>query len=68
MPWVPLADVELVITGAGAAMVKVSVAVPVPVELVADKLTVDVPAAVGVPEMRPVEVFTERPEGRPVAP
>ena len=68
MPWVPLAEVALVMTGDGAAMVKVSVAVPVPVELVALSETVDVPDAVGVPEIRPVEVFTERPEGKPVAP
>ena len=49
-------------------MVRVSVAVPVPVELVALSVTVDVTAAVGVPETRPVEVFTDKPEGRPVAP
>ena len=67
MPWVPLADVELVITGAGAAMVKVSVAVPVPVELVALSVTVDVTAAVGVPEIRPVDALIENPAGSPEA-
>ena len=68
MPCVPLAVVALVITGAGAAMVRVSVAVPVPVELVALSVTVEVPGAVGVPETRPVEVLTERPVGKLVAP
>jgi len=63
-----LAEDELVIAGAGAAMVRMSVAVPVPVELVALRVMVDVPGAVGVPEIRPVEVLTERPEGKPVAP
>ena len=67
VPWVPFAEVALVITGDGAAMVRVSVAVPVPVELVALSVTVDVPDAVGVPETRPVEVFTDKPEGRLVA-
>ena len=43
-------------------------AVPVPPLLVAERVTVEFPAAAGVPEIRPVEVFTERPEGKPVAP
>ena len=68
MPWVPLAVVALVMTGAGAAMVRVSVAMPVPVELVALSVMVEVPAAVGVPEISPLEVLTDRPEGSPVAP
>jgi hypothetical protein len=52
----------------GAAIVKVRVAVTVPVELVALKVTVADPAAVGVPEIDPVVVFTDNPAGRPVAP
>lgn len=42
-------------------------AFPVPAEFVAERATFDVPAAVGVPEMTPVEVFTLSPAGRPVA-
>ena len=49
-------------------MVSVKVALPVPVLFVALSVTVDVPAAVGVPEMRPVLVFTLSPAGKPVAP
>jgi hypothetical protein len=44
------------------------VAVPVPVELVAERVTLKVPAATfGVPEITPVLVLMERPPGRPVA-
>ena len=46
---------------------KANVAVPVPVALVALNVTLDVPAAVGVPEMTPVAVLTESPAGNPVA-
>jgi hypothetical protein len=49
-------------------IVKVSVALPVPVELVALMVTLYVPAVVGVPEITPVLVFTDRPAGSPVAP
>ena len=64
----PLAVVVLVITGFATAMVSVSVAFPVPPAFVALNVTVDVPAAVGVPEMRPVLVLTPRLAGNPVAP
>lgn len=67
MPTVPLAVVLLVITGAATDTAKVSVAVPVPPLLVALKVTVEFPAVVGVPEMRPVVVLTVRPAGRPDA-
>src|SRR5258707_7548456 len=53
-----LAVVPLVITGAPAVIVKVSVAVPVPPPFVALRFTVAVPAAVGVPLINPVDVFT----------
>ena len=44
------------------------VAVPMPVELVAERVTLKVPAAtLGVPEMRPLVVLMESPPGRPVA-
>ena len=60
---------ELVITGsAGMLMVRVRGSVPVPAPLVALNVTVEVPAAVGVPEINPVPVFTDNPAGNPVAP
>ena len=49
-------------------MVTDNVPVPVPLPLVALKFTVDVPAAVGVPEITPVELFTLNPAGKLVAP
>ena len=49
-------------------MVKVREALPVPAVLVALRVTVEVPAAVGVPEIKPVAVFIDRPAGKPVAP
>ena len=52
----------------GALRVITRVAVPVPVELVAERVTLKVPAAtLGVPEIKPVVVLMERPPGRPVA-
>jgi len=47
--------------------VTVTVPVPVPAELMAEIVTVDVPAAEGVPEINPVEVLTVSPAGNPVA-
>jgi hypothetical protein len=61
----------LVITGApGIAAVTVSVrgALPVPPLLVALKVTLEVPAPVGVPEINPETVFIVRPTGNPDAP
>ena len=56
-----------VITGT-ALRVMTRVAVPVPAALVAERVTLKVPAAtLGVPEMRPLLVLMERPPGRPVA-
>ena len=49
-------------------MVNVRVAVPVPLLLAALNVTVDVPAAAGVPEINPVAVFTDKPAGKPLAP
>jgi hypothetical protein len=66
VPTVPLAVVPLVITG-GAVIVSVSVAVPVPLAFVALSVTIEVPAAVGVPEINPLPVFTDSPAGNPVA-
>ena len=65
---VPVALEALVMTGAPASLtVRVKVAVPVPLALVALRVTVDVPAVVGVPEIRPEELLTLSPAGKPVA-
>jgi hypothetical protein len=53
--------------GPAAAMVSVSVALPVPEPLVALRVTVEVPAAVGVPEISPVPLFNVTPAGNPIA-
>ena len=54
-------------TGGGGFIVKVNVAgFEVPLPFVAVKVTY-VPAVVGVPEIRPVVVFTVKPAGNPVA-
>jgi hypothetical protein len=58
----------LVITGAAGATVRVSVPVPEPAPFVALSVTVEVPAAVGVPEINPVPLLTDSPAGNPVAP
>jgi hypothetical protein len=58
--------IEKPATGAGL-MVRLSVPVPVPLLLVALRVTVKLPETLGVPEIRPVEVLTVSPEGRPVA-
>jgi hypothetical protein len=57
-----------VITGAATARVSIRVALPVPPLLVALGVTVDVPAAVGFPEINPVPLFADSPAGNPVAP
>src|SRR5690242_16633139 len=51
-----------------AVTVSVRLAVPVPALLVALKIMVETPVAMGVPEIRPVAVFTPRPAGNPDAP
>jgi hypothetical protein len=48
--------------------VSVRDAVPVPAALVALSVTNDCPDVVGVPEIKPVEVFIDKPAGKPVAP
>jgi hypothetical protein len=62
-----LAEVALVITGAAVVIVSVRVALPVPPALVALSVTVELPAAVGVPETNPLAVFTDKPAGKPAA-
>jgi hypothetical protein len=53
--------------GVVALTVSVKAFVPVPDALVALTVTFEVPAADGVPEIRPLVVLTLRPLGRPVA-
>ena len=68
-PTGPQDAAALVIVGAGrASTVSVSVFCPVPTALVALNVTVETPAPVGVPDIRPVAVSTERPAGGRVAP
>lgn len=52
---------------APAAIVIVNVAFPVPVLFVALNVTVELPVALGVPEMAPLVVLTLNPAGKPVA-
>ena len=54
-------------TGAAGLIVMTRVALPVPPALVALMVTLYVPAVVGVPEINPVLVFTDKPAGNPVA-
>ena len=63
----PLALAALVMTGASTEIVRVREAEPVPPPFVALKVTVEVPATVGVPEMAPVEELSVKPAGKPVA-
>ena len=55
------------IAGFDNVTVSVNVAEPVPPALVALMVTLEVPAAVGVPEINPVVVLTLKPAGSPVA-
>jgi hypothetical protein len=58
----------LVITGGGTVTVRVRGALPVPALLVALRVTLEIPAPVGVPEIKPETGFTVRPAGNPNAP
>lgn len=64
-----VAVVALVIAGAGGApTVMVKARVPVPASFVAEMEPVYMPAANGVPVIRPVLGLTPNPVGRPLAP
>ncbi|NBR70456.1 MAG: hypothetical protein EBT69_09835 [Verrucomicrobia bacterium] len=71
MPTVPLAVAALEMTGAvtagAAAIVMLKALVPEPAEFVALRVTADVAAALGVPEISPLVALTVRPAGSPVA-
>lgn len=58
---------EKITTGPAELMVRVSAALASPAALVAFSETSNVPEAVGVPEIRPVVVFVDKPAGNPVA-
>ena len=62
-----MAVVALLIAGAGELTVNVKVADPVPLALVAPNVTVEIPTAVGVPVIFPVDVLIAKPAGNPVA-
>jgi len=55
-------------TGDPTVTVSVSVALPVPLPLVALSVTVEDPAAAGVPEISPLPALTDNPPGSPMAP
>jgi hypothetical protein len=59
--------VLLVIAGIPSVTDSVNVAVPVPPALVAPREMVELPAAVGVPEMSPDAVLMVNPAGSPEA-
>jgi hypothetical protein len=59
---------EMLTTGPVRVMFTVRVAVPVPPALVALSVTVEVPVDAGVPEIKPVPAFADKPAGSPVAP
>lgn len=68
--WITIGGVvipEKRLEGGGTLIVTANVADPVPKPLVALNVTLDVPAAVGVPAMTPVVVLIESPAGNPAA-
>ena len=54
--------------GSATAMDSFNAAVPVPEPFLAESVIVKMPVTVGVPEMTPDVVFTDKPAGSPVAP
>jgi hypothetical protein len=63
-----LIEIEVIVGNGAGLTVTVTLALPVPAMLLALMLTPKVPAVVGVPEIKPVVVLTERPPGSPLAP
>ena len=64
LPTVPLAVAALLITGAWAKMRRVKDWFPEPPPFVALMVTVALPAALGVPLIRPLVAFSDNPLGR----
>jgi hypothetical protein len=60
-------NVPLVVKVSVSATLNAAEDEPVPVEFVALTVELNTPAAVGVPEISPVDVFTLSPVGRPLA-
>ena len=67
VPTVPLALATLVITGRAGRMRIDKLDEPAPPAFEAERLTVKLPAPVGVPAIRPLVAFRLNPVGRPVA-
>jgi hypothetical protein len=68
---VPEGNDELLTTGAGGVaglITRFNCFVPVPATLAAESVMVNVPDAVGVPLITPLDVFTLSPAGNPDAP
>ena len=69
MPIVPVVLNALVIAGlGGVTTTSDSVEEPVPPAFVALMVAANVPLALGVPEISPVDALTPNPGGRPIAP
>jgi len=64
----PVLNSVIIGTNVAFFMVMVSAVLAEPPALVAVSEVLKVPLALGVPEMRPVLVFTLRPAGRPLTP
>ena len=63
----PKTDKPLVIRGGAGRMVRVKTPEPVPPTLMALMLASNVPVAVGVPDINPVDELIANPSGNPVA-
>jgi hypothetical protein len=64
--WIVCTTVSVAVAGAAATVI-VSVLVPEPLTFVALRVTAEVAAAVGVPEINPLVALIVRPAGSPVA-
>jgi hypothetical protein len=64
VPKVPFEVFELVMTGAGGRMVKARFWEAVPALFEAERVTVALPTAVGMPEILPLVAFNVSPFGR----
>jgi hypothetical protein len=65
--WIVCTTVRVPVAGVAADTVTIRLFVPEPAEFVALKVTVEVAATVGVPEITPLVALTVRPAGSPVA-
>jgi hypothetical protein len=65
--WIVCTTVRFPVAGVAAETVRARLFVPEPPALVALRVTVEVAAAVGVPEITPLVALTVKPAGNPVA-